>query len=282
LKKRLPIQQMPRNAFVNVWQLPYEKHSLSFRHHRHQFYMLLWVLEGKGEHQVSFRTQELQPARVLFLHEGQAHRILKQPEGGWVILFHSDIFRRFLRHYPADEQHGLFDFLTARPFVDLDEAATKIFENLLPLLAAEAEGDPQDPILAELIGILLYAANRLHQPVHPTRLHPGQAEQVRQLKMLIERNYLTQRSAPFYAEKLGLAARKLNKLSSELTGHNVDELVEGRIISEAEALLGGTILTVKEIAFELGFLSQSHFAYFFRKRKDMSPNAFRKKMRDSA
>jgi AraC-like DNA-binding protein len=279
MKKRLPFQHLPQNLPVAVWQLPYAGDPLSFRHHRHQFFMLLWVTKGEGSHQVSFRNQELLPGRVLFVQEGQAHRVLRQPEGGWVILFHPDSYRRFLRHYPADEQHGLFDFLTAQPYVDLDEATTKTFENLLPLLAAETAQDPQDPLIADLIGILLYAANRLHQPVHPTRLHPGQAEQVRQLKMLIERHYLLQRSAPFYAEKLGLAARKLNQLSSELTGRNVDELVEGRIISEAEALLGGTSFTIKEIAFQLSFLSQSHFAYFFRKRKGMSPNAFRKQQR---
>ncbi|RKR82100.1 AraC-like DNA-binding protein [Mucilaginibacter gracilis] len=271
---------MPGNTLVNVWQLPYGKDSLSYRHHRHQFFMLLWVTGGFGEHQVAFRNHPLLPGRVLFVQEGLAHRVLQQPETGWLILFHPDIFHRFLRHHPADEQHGLFDFLTPLPYIDLDPATAVTFAQILPLLAAESAAYPQHTLAADLIGILLYAANRLHQPVHPALLHPGQAEQVRQLKMLIERHYLIHRGAPFYAEKLGLSARKLNQLASKLTGSNVDELVEARIIAEAESLLGVTAFTIKEIAFQLNFISQSHFAYFFRRRKRISPKAFRKLHQD--
>jgi AraC family transcriptional regulator, transcriptional activator of pobA len=279
LKNKLPVQQLPEHAPIAVWQLPYRSDELAHRHHRHQFFMLLWVTAGSGEHQVNFRSQPLAPGRVLFVQEGQAHRVVRQPESGWLILFHADIFRRHLRQHPADEQHGLFDYLGDRPTIDLDPPTRQIFKSLLPLLAAQAGRDPHDPIAADYISILLHAANRLHQPIHPVQLHPAQAEQVRQLKMLIERHYLNQRHAPFYAQTLGLAARKLNYLSRQLTGRNVDELVEGRIISEAEALLGGTPFTVKEIAFRLGFLDQSHFAYFFKKRRGISPRGFRDRQR---
>jgi AraC family transcriptional activator of pobA len=146
------------------------------------------------------------------------------------------------------------------------------------LLGAAAEVNPLEAVIADYLSILLYHANQLFRPLHPFLLHPVQAGQIRQLKGLIESYYKTERFAPFYSGKLGMVTRKLNELTRKLAGKGVHELVNDRLLSEAEALLGSTGLTIKEITFELGFIDHAHFAFFFKKQKGMTPSAFRRQV----
>lgn len=253
----------------------------SVRPHRHDFLMLLWITQGTGQHEVDFRKCELVPGRVLFVREGQVHRVIRQPEDGWMILFQAALFRQFELRYPAHEQHGLFDYLNREPFTDLDEQTQAVFAQVLPLLQAAVAGNPLEPVIADYLSILLYHANQLFRPLHPFIAHPVQAEQIRRLKSLIDQYYITERTAPFYSAKLGMVNRKLNELALKLTGKRVHDLVNDRLLSEAEALLGGTSLTIKEITFELAFIDHAHFAAFFKKQKGMTPSAFRKQVTSS-
>ncbi|HEX8021458.1 helix-turn-helix domain-containing protein [Mucilaginibacter sp.] len=47
-------------------------------------------------------------------------------------------------------------------------------------------------------------------------------------------------------------------------------------MSEAKALLQNSKLSVKEIAFRLGFTEATHFSNYFKKHTDTSPVLFRK------
>jgi AraC family transcriptional activator of pobA len=281
LKQRLPFQKMLLDVPLQVLPLRDFYDPGSFRQHRHDFLMLLWITKGTGEHQVNFRNQELLPGRVLFIREDQVHRVIRQPEEGWMILFQPGLFRQFNSRYPDHEQHGLFDDLNRQPFVDLDGPAKAIFGQLIRLLRAAAETNPLEAVIADYLSILLYHANQLFRPLHPFLLHPVQAGQIRALKSLIDIHYKTERFAPFYSGKLGMVTRKLNELTRKMTGKRVHELVNDRLLSEAEALLGGTSLAIKEITFELGFIDHAHFAAFFKRVKGMTPSAFRKQVTGS-
>lgn len=253
----------------------------SLRPHRHDFLMLLWITKGTGVHEVNFRKCELVRGRVLFVREGQVHRVVRQPEEGWMILFQAALFRQFEQRYPAHQQHGLFDYLNREPFTDLDEQTKMVFAQVLPLLQAAASRNPLEPVIADYLSVLLYHANQLFRPLHPFIAHPVQAEQIRRLKSLIDQHYITERTAPFYSARLGMANRKLNELALKLTGKRVHDLVNDRLLSEAEALLGGTSLTIKEITFELAFIDHAHFAAFFKRQKGITPSAFRKQVTSS-
>jgi len=276
LKHRLPFQKMLMDVPLQVLPLHDFYHPGSFRSHRHDFLMLLWITKGTGEHQINFRSQPLQPNRLLFIQEGQVHRVIRQPDNGWMILFQAGLFRQFNNRYPAHDQHGLFDYLNRQPFVDLDKHTKDIYRQIVPLLKATAETNPHDGVIADYLSILLYHANQLFRPLHPFLVHPAQAEQIRQLKGLIDRNFRTQRKAPFYSDKLGMVTRKLNELTIKLTGKLVQEMVNDRLLSEAESLLAGTSLTVKEITFELGFIDHSHFGAYFKRMKGITASEFRR------
>ena len=98
---------------------------------------------------------------------------------------------------------------------------------------------------------------------------------LQRLKDFIEKDFRKKHSASDYAEALNISAKALAKITKSYFNKTITELISDRIIIEAKRELYLTKKPVKEIAYELGFADPSHFARFFRKQTDMSPQDFR-------
>jgi len=266
-----PLQVVPLKGF---------NHDGSFITHRHNFHMLLWVTAGHGLHRVSYRDHELLPGRVFFVQEGQVHQVVRNPADGWMVLFHPALFRKFLDIHPHQGQAGLFDFFSRGPYVILDEKGTQLFQSLIPLLEEEARAYPFSPCLVHYLSVLLFQASRLYRTPGAVVEDPALSGTLRKLKALLNEHFREQRTAPFYSARLGLPARKLNAYTKKTMGKLVHELVTDRLLSESEAMLGGTRLLMKEIIAVLGFADHAHFSCFFKKEKGMTPTAFRRQIQD--
>jgi AraC-like DNA-binding protein len=76
------------------------------------------------------------------------------------------------------------------------------------------------------------------------------------------------------AAKVGLSTSQLNRLFSRYIGHTPKAHLHLRRVSEAKHLLGSGDLPVKEVAFQLGFASQSAFCHWFVREVGCNPRAF--------
>jgi len=92
---------------------------------------------------------------------------------------------------------------------------------------------------------------------------------------LIDKHFTEERSVKFYADALNIHPHHLNFLSKKLTGLSAKETINNRIILEAKYLLSSSTLTVKEIAYKLGFENPEYFYVFFRKEGHMTPTKYR-------
>jgi AraC-like DNA-binding protein len=55
------------------------------------------------------------------------------------------------------------------------------------------------------------------------------------------------------------------------------QLIQQRVLLEAKRLLQSTDLSIKEIAFELGFIDHAYFSNFFKNQTKATPTEFREK-----
>ncbi|MBE9462653.1 helix-turn-helix domain-containing protein [Dyadobacter subterraneus] len=120
-----------------------------------------------------------------------------------------------------------------------------------------------------------------------TILHPNHSASARTTSLfleLLERQFplespqqkLTIRTAKQYADQLAVHINHLNKVLKETTGLTTTELIAGRILQEAKALLRHTGWSIAEIADSLGFSDFAHFAKFFKNETSFSPGVFRR------
>ena len=119
-----------------------------------------------------------------------------------------------------------------------------------------------------------------------TALHPAYNASARLTSLFVElleqqfpletpQQQLPLRTAKDYADSLSVHVNHLNKVLKDTTGLTTTELIGGRIIQEAKALLRQTAWTLAEIADSLGFVDVAHFAKFFKRETSVSPGVFR-------
>ena len=130
---------------------------------------------------------------------------------------------------------------------------------------------------------LIHLGQKLQSTV---MLHPNHSASARTTSLfleLLERQFplespqqkVALRTAKQYADHLAIHVNHLNKILKEATGLTTTELIAGRILQEAKALLRHTDWTIAEIADSLVFSDFAHFAKFFKNETAFSPGAFR-------
>lgn len=93
---------------------------------------------------------------------------------------------------------------------------------------------------------------------------------------LVTQYHLTERSVTFYADKLCISSKHLARVIKEVSGHTPTESIDRFVIMEAKNMLMHTTLSIKEIADQLNFSSQTIFYRFFKRHTGMHPSEFRK------
>jgi AraC-like DNA-binding protein len=76
------------------------------------------------------------------------------------------------------------------------------------------------------------------------------------------------------AQSIALSPSQIDRLFVKATGHTPRSYFDQRRATHARLALANGNLTVKELAFSLGFRSISHFSTWFRRFEGMSPSAF--------
>ena len=98
---------------------------------------------------------------------------------------------------------------------------------------------------------------------------------------LIETHFSTNEILPeyfatsHYAELLSIHPNHLNAITKRITGNTAKQIIQNKILHIAKSLLLQTELSIKEIAYKLGYEETAHFNNFFKKATDTSPLQFR-------
>ncbi len=101
------------------------------------------------------------------------------------------------------------------------------------------------------------------------------AQQIEKFRSLIDRDFRKQTSLQSYANEIGVTVGHLSRLCREVLGKSSLEVINARILQEAERELVYTSVSIKQLAHELGFDDDAYFTRFFRKHAGVSPKVFR-------
>ena len=85
-----------------------------------------------------------------------------------------------------------------------------------------------------------------------------------------------ERSLYFYADKMCLSPKYVSTMIKSYSGRTALEWINGYVMLEARMMLHYTDMTIKEIAYNLNFPSQSAFGKYFRQQIGVSPKKYRK------
>lgn len=97
----------------------------------------------------------------------------------------------------------------------------------------------------------------------------------------ILKNFEKNLSVTEIAALIGTTESKLNELSKLHTNKTAQNVIFGLIISEAKRLFTYEKLSVKEVAYALGFNDPFYFSNFFKKHTGTSPKSYKEKALNS-
>jgi len=102
-----------------------------------------------------------------------------------------------------------------------------------------------------------------------------QAKQIERFRRLVDERFRQAHTVAAYARDLGVSPGQLTRLCREVLDRSALQVINERVLHEAQRVLIYTTLPIKLLAAELGFEDDAYFSRFFRKHTGLTPKAFR-------
>ncbi len=244
-----------------------------------KFYTLLMVEEGSGVVAIDSQSFEIKKNTVFFVDYNQVFRFSEMKDfKGEVLLFTKSFYNLIYTGNRKIKNDTAFSGLSS-----LQNFSTKDFISFKSGVQ-EIKKEFVNPVLLspEIICLLLKTSilKLIRKGDHPNYLEfktNRKNSYLESFKNLVEKNFKELKRTSDYAKELTITANYLNALVKEKLDISAENLIQNRVILEAERLLLNTHLSVTEISFELGFSDKSHFGKYFKRVMEESPNQFRKK-----
>ena len=168
--------------------------------------------------------------------------------------------------------------LIETPVIPLRPEIAELFKNYFLLLIKMKRIDekPNKDLVRAMLFTILHGVGSIHQNASiTTRTFNRGEEIVKRLVQYIFKHYTQERSVAFYADLLHISPQHLSTTVNKITGKTVTDIIAKLVITDAEAKLKSTELTIQEIAYSLNFPDISFFGKYFKRYTGMSPKQYR-------
>ncbi|WP_230038491.1 helix-turn-helix domain-containing protein [Chryseobacterium sp. Bi04] len=168
--------------------------------------------------------------------------------------------------------------------IRLNEAARqrvqKVFEILNQLLQTDKNQSDTEIILAYLNSLLAELNSAYFKNKEPANILNPNLSKFIEFKLAVEAHLTEQPSIHTIAEKLALTTNSLYRIVKEYSGVSPKNFFTSRLMIEAQRKLHYSNLSVKELAYELGFNDADYFSKFFKKCTGKSVTEFLENTQD--
>lgn len=250
------------------------KHEFVSRPHKHDFYLVMQVTQGKGTHSIDFQNYPVVPGLFFFLTPGQVHTWSLDPNvDGYILFFTRDFYQMQLNPNSVVE-FPFFHSLNSNAslLIKGDQGVDLLMKNLF--VEYKNSERPDSRILRAHLDLLLLLLARKYKDRH-TQPMASTSFKLRRLEQEIEKNFIKYKKPSDYADILNLSAPYLNNLCKQNLGKTLTELIQERIVLEAKRLFAYTELTANQVSDRLDFSDSSYFIRFFRKNTGLTPDQFK-------
>lgn len=282
----LDIDQFNTSKLLNdLYVNKFPDHIHTNRHlinkpHSHNFYLCVIFTGGTGVHEIDFNTYEIKPGRIFFLKPGQTHfwKFDTKPTG--FIFFHSQEF--YEMHY-ISHRLSRFPFYYSYqnpPFLDIPQNDQEVL-NKYHSLHEEYVGSKlfrELKIVNIITDIYITLTRKYTSDVDLTDYSPSSYLKILEnLENFVDKHYDEQKLPKFYANKLNITTKHLNRVVKETVNKTTNQLISERVILEAKRLIIHSNNSLTSIAFTLGFSDYAYFSRYFKNKSGVTPINFRKR-----
>lgn len=237
--------------------------------HSHNYYILSFLYGGSVAHHSDFEQEQVSSPAILMLDVDQVHT---HPDmSGCEIVsiafsadFIADQHNRFLENVAK---------LFSRPFITISSEDFSQQDEIIRIISREsARGNLDKELIKALLNVLVVQCLNLSEQ------YPAIEQNINKIyvgfRAILKENFSRQHQLKFYADRLNVSTRILSQYVKNSTFKTPKQLIDEHLLLEAKRLLCWSTVSVKEIAWQLGFETDSYFNRFFKKHTGMTPREF--------
>lgn len=278
---RTPVQKIGPRLHFEIHSLEWllqNQHLPSDQYERLHWHEITWFKSGSGSIVIDSTSYPVNRNSVYCMMPGQIrdYRLLKNAEGYRVCFSHD-----FLQFNAATTKIASWlDSYGNVTAMEPDKEMQHEMEAVIQKMKREFANYYllRSEILSGLLNILIiYLSRKLH--THSSELScTKDTELVRRFKNHLKRHFTSKKLVSDYASELCVTPNYLNRTVKKITGYTASHHIQQQIILEAKRQAVHSNVSMKEIAYFLGFDNLAHFSKFFKNNSGMNFSSFKKEL----
>lgn len=279
------LEQTSRNGsrqfeIARVSELTQLQKELFFVPHRKDFYLFAFVRQGSSRNWVDGTPFVLKPDTLYF---SSPQQVFLKEEGTY-----EAVCICFTLEFLNMEDNSQFSRL---PIIQnrlnghelrLSPDDVAFIEDLSAKMLAEQQHGQNltNSMLLAYLRVLLIYLSRLYTAQFTSDNKSPDRDLLTRFTSLVSDNFTQCHDVATYAGMLNLSTGHFGELVKKQSGKTPIEHIHDRLLLEAKRLLFHTDVSVKEIAFQLGFEEATYFNRFFKRLTQSTPLGYRSSIRE--
>lgn len=222
---------------------------------------------------------QLQKNQIIFLTE--FHKIDSiDLESARMVRFNQPFYCIVNHDNEVGSKGLLFYGASGVPVISVDESIVRDFETSWEIFCSEMHQKDilqKDMLQSMLKRMLILSVRILRKSNNYHKLEKNQSDIIREFNYLVEGHFSKHHDVAFYASKLNKSPKTLSNLFSIVSERPPLNIIHDRIMIHARRQINYTNLSIKEIAYQLGYEDIQTFSRFFKNKEGISPVQYREK-----
>lgn len=238
---------------------------------------MIWVKSGSGLLRIDTATHMIGDNLIYCMVPGQMrHCIFTGDVDGYYLSFSEDFL--FKTAAFANGTCWMDPYLSGACIIAADNTMLNETEDIISKMISEY--NQYNLLRSEILSGLLYLLI-----MYCTRKLPAKTEEtpaskdtqlVQRFLQLVKAQFSKMKLVSDYAAELCVTANYLNRTVKKITGTTASAHIQRHIITEAKRQAVHSNLSMKEIAYQLGFDDLAHFSKYFKNNSGMSFTSFKR------
>ena len=244
---------------------------------RHSDFIIIYVRTAAGRRSIGHYTFDIVSNSIVVVPKHVIHTAAyTENPTGFLVAFNPDFFLRQSFPYKLLTSKRVLN-PALKPFIALNEEQGNLITTLFETMMEECNSgfeEKKEMIALKLLELLILC-DRYFTEKDNAEQTIDYSQTMQSFTELIDANFTKHRDVQFYADALHTHPNNLNHIVKKASGLTAKQTITNRLLIEAKYLLAATTMTVKEVAFELGFEDPNYFNSFFKKEQQISPAQYR-------
>lgn len=254
------------------------------KNHKANYYILMIITDDIGRHSLDYTDFFYEKGTILAIRKDQIHRFYHNNNvKGYLLLFREEFLNSYLNESEVAQTIQMFNELLTSPKTKLNDEE---FSNILSLSKQiekeflKITDEYSLKIVRSLLHIIITLIHRIKSKGYNKVQLSNYLKEFIKFQNLLEKNYSDSKKVTYYAEKMGFSTKKLNTIVKYVANKPVKAFIDDVVIIKIKRYLLHTNLSVKEVAFKIGFKDPTNLFKYFKKHTKFTPEAYKKRYKE--